>query len=277
MTFLVLASAADQTAVNVATLLRRRHGGHRVDVRTPDEIVLAPLWEHRVDDARVRTHVRMHDQGTLGKPSVVFNRISQLGAFPLQQSTAAEREYAYAEMAALLLSWLSGLECPVINRPSPTGLAGCINRPLVWQKLAKEAGLRAANVFITTSTRRFPVPSQLQRVPQLSFQAPHASQIVRINQFGWYSDSAESNGDSIFVVGGEAIGNGSPSTLAGARQLAKLSGLDVMEVCFSTGAGAPDGPSFIGANACPQVTDPMIVAAIADLLEAKAGSWSTEQ
>ncbi|MBN3817314.1 hypothetical protein G3N57_12145 [Paraburkholderia sp. Se-20369] len=246
-----------------------------MQVRTPDEIVLAPMWEHRVDDTGVCTHVRMHDHGTLGEPAVIFNRIVQLEGFPLQRSVTEDRDYAHAEMAALLLSWLAGVQCPVINRPSPVGLAGSVNRPLVWQKLAQKAGLRTTHAFVTTSTRRFPAPLRLKCVPQPGPQAVHASQFVRLNQFGWFADSTDTSSDSVFVVGGRVIGNVSPSILAGALRLATMSGLDVLELHFSKNTDASDSPSFVGADACPVSTDPMIVAAIADLLKAKAGNQST--
>src|SRR5207248_5485047 len=42
----------------------------------------------------------------------------------LPQIIASDREYVAAEMSAFLRAWLAALPCPVINRPTPTALAG---------------------------------------------------------------------------------------------------------------------------------------------------------
>lgn len=50
-------------------------------------------------------------------------------------------DYAAAEFAALMLAFLNGLPCPVINRPEPTGAAGGPWSPLHWRWQAHLAGL----------------------------------------------------------------------------------------------------------------------------------------
>ena len=55
----------------------------------------------------------------------VFTRLPWVSEVELQHIVSADRAYAAAEMSAFLLCWLSGLTCPVINRPT----VGCLNGP----------------------------------------------------------------------------------------------------------------------------------------------------
>jgi hypothetical protein len=47
-----------------------------------------------------------------------------------------DRAYVSAEMTAFLLSWLSELDCPILNRPTPTCLSGPGWRQEQWIHLA---------------------------------------------------------------------------------------------------------------------------------------------
>ena len=57
---------------------------------------------------------------------------------------SADREYAAAEMTAFLAYWLSALECPVVNRPTPTLLMGPAWTVARWLALARDLGIAAA-------------------------------------------------------------------------------------------------------------------------------------
>ncbi len=59
----------------------------------------------------------------------------------LQHIDPADRAYVAAEMTAFLLAWLSGLRCPVLNRPSPQCLAGPGWRRERWISTATRLGI----------------------------------------------------------------------------------------------------------------------------------------
>src|SRR5512135_582318 len=43
-----------------------------------------------------------------------------------------DRDYVAQEMAAFLLAWLHELNCPVLDRPTPSSLTGCGRATLKW-------------------------------------------------------------------------------------------------------------------------------------------------
>ena len=152
LTALVLAHRWDRSAAAVTAALLR----HRVESRlvTIEELLFAPSWAHRVDSGGALSEVRLHDGTVLRseEPRVVLQR---LGSFDLPQFGAQDRSYAVAEMSALLLSWLKGFPCPVINPVTHRGY--CPGRsPVGWLALAAEAGLSVPRLRLTSSLRRFP-------------------------------------------------------------------------------------------------------------------------
>ena len=90
---------------------------------------------------------------------------------------AADRDYVAAEMTAFLLAWSAALPCPVVNRPSPEGLAGPCWRRERWLVEASRTGLR-----IRPFTRV---------VPHTHIESAAAAEVV--------------------VVGGEAVGSTHPT------------------------------------------------------------------
>jgi hypothetical protein len=54
---------------------------------------------------------------------------------------ADDRDYAAAEINAFLVAWLSALDCPVVNRPSPRSLDGPGWSVHHWRAAATRAGL----------------------------------------------------------------------------------------------------------------------------------------
>jgi hypothetical protein len=61
-----------------------------------------------------------------------------------------EREYQAAEFHALLTFFLSGLPCPVVNRPAAGSLNGpCLN-PIGWYHLAQRMGMPVSPIRLDT-------------------------------------------------------------------------------------------------------------------------------
>jgi hypothetical protein len=61
-----------------------------------------------------------------------------------------EQEYQAAEFHALLTFLLSGIDGPVINRPTGGSLAGPFLNPLAWYHVARRAGVPLCSISIDT-------------------------------------------------------------------------------------------------------------------------------
>jgi hypothetical protein len=225
-------------------------------VVTTDEIVLAPSWRHQIEDGHARTELLLHDGSEIcsDKVGVVFNRLLDVGMSNFAASKREDRDYATMEMFALLLSWLSALACPVVNSPSPQGLAGATRHPALWLAMAARAGLPVLRIRITTSTRRFADPA-------LSWVTPG-------DRPAWQYEPVERLHCSALVTGSEVHGCPSPELVKPCRHLAALCGLRLLRVDFCQ---TPKRPWVcIGADPCPDVADEAGLSALVRLLEESA-------
>jgi hypothetical protein len=76
----------------------------------------------------------------------LVTRIPAVGEAELGHVHEEDRRYAAAEMQAFLLAWLTSLECPVLNRPSPSNLGGPEWSVVHWVRRARRVGLAARPV-----------------------------------------------------------------------------------------------------------------------------------
>jgi hypothetical protein len=85
--------------------------------------------------------------GTVAAASLrgVHTRLGAVAPADLPHITADDREYVAAEMTAFLLSFLGGLSCPVLNRPTASSLMGPGWHLPRWRAAAIAAGLRVAS------------------------------------------------------------------------------------------------------------------------------------
>jgi len=131
-----------------------------------------------------------------------------------------DRAYAAAEMSAFLLCWLSGLSCPVLNRPTP----GCLNGPgwgrEQWTVAASKAGMRIQPV------RR-----------RASLASPEEG-------------TQESAPVTVTVAGDRCLGEADKALLIQARCLADAANVDLLGVQF---AGPEADAYFVGATPCPNM------------------------
>jgi len=88
--------------------------------------------------------------GTMGSSGVavpfgrirgVVTRLALVHEHELPFIDEVDRAYVSQEISAFLLAWLTGLSCPVLNRPSPTSLMGVGWRQEQWLSAAAEVGL----------------------------------------------------------------------------------------------------------------------------------------
>ena len=153
--------------------------------------------------------------------------------FPRELAHIAERdrEYVAAEMSAFLLSWLSGLTCPLVNPPTATCLCGPNWSQPQWVWTAARLGI--------------PVRSVRVRVPAL-------------NQEWDVSNSVEKR-IAMTVLDGQCFGTGDEVMAEQARKLAKAAGVRTLTAWFG---GKEDSPAFMGADPLPDLSDETMLDAL---------------
>jgi hypothetical protein len=136
-----------------------------------------------------------------------------------------DRSYVASEMTAFLLAWLSSLTCPVLNRPTPTCLAGTNWRSEQWVRLAAGLGI--------------PVRPVRRASARTSDEL---------------ADSCE-----VIVVGGECFAEAAPQLHAYARSVAGAAGTELLAVRFT---GSEPGALFVSAHPWPNLASPEIAGAV---------------
>ncbi len=152
-----------------------------------------------------------------------------------------DKGYIAAEMSAFLMSWLSALECPVLNRPVPGSLAGPSWHPEQWAVAAFQAGMR-----VWPAHRRVRMGSD----PLL--------------------DIAPLGRTTATVVGRRCLGDAHPSLRAKARRLADIAEVDFLCVHFS---GGDEDAYFAGANLFPSIASADARDAVLEYFS-EPGPWS---
>jgi len=115
--FVVLAHAADSGAESVARSLVTRHGFDAVRIVRP-EVLSVASWSHRIDSTgKVSTRVTLPAAEPIEDSCVaaVLNRIRYLPVARFHRASSKDRDYAGAEMQALVASWLAGLGTRVVH------------------------------------------------------------------------------------------------------------------------------------------------------------------
>jgi len=113
-----------------------------LELITSETLARCSDWEHRVGLDGVRVSFRLPDGRLVedGQIAGVLNRLMMPPQELISQAVPEDRDYAQQEMTALYLSWLHGLSCPVLNRPTPQGLSGRWRHASEWALAADEAG-----------------------------------------------------------------------------------------------------------------------------------------
>jgi hypothetical protein len=227
----VVASRLDQGARTLAA----RPGADRVALLTCEDLSV-PGWRHYVAAAGTSVAVIGGREVPVGEITGVVTCLPSVSELELLHIVPSDRAYVAAEMTAFLLSWLTSLGCPVVNRPSPTCLSGPYWRPEQWARLASEAGMRVQPVH-----RRVALP-------------PGAAPAV-------------TPGITVSVIGERCLGQADAATLAGARRLARAAGVDLLTVRV---AGPEAGAAFLGAEPWPDLTCQETADALLEYLAASA-------
>lgn len=164
----------------------------------------------------------------------VLTRLSHVSGRDLTRIVQQDRRYVAAEMTAFLRSWLSTLECPVLNRPVPTSLSGpgwCHEQ---WVQTATRLGIPVRPV-----RRRLAFPADASGAEPLPPDV------------------------TLTVVGERCLGPVNGVLAAQARRLARAARVDLLSVRFGE---TEDGPELLGADAWPDVSSPEVADAILEYL-----------
>ena len=186
-------------------------------------------WEHRVGAKGVTIDITQADGRRIRSDTIrgVLNRLVSVPYAPLLLAHPADRDYASQELTAFFLSWLYALSLPVINRPTPQGLAGQWRHRSEWLWLAAHAGLSTPHYQQT-------------------------SQDSTVGQGGQGLVIAETPVHTVFIVAGHVVGAAVPPHIRRACQrLAGLARTTLLGVDFTNG---PAGSwTFAGATPMPDL------------------------
>ena len=237
--WLAIASPGDLAGLWAIQRLAASVRNHLVMV-TPAQLALAPRWEHRVG-RQTLTSIRLANGVELRSEEIcaVFNRLEHVEAPHWRNATANERQYVDQELQALVLSWLAGFRCPVVNSPTATGLAGPVWHTSLWRRKAAQLGL---------ATLTYAENSEVGEIRP----APCAAQM------------------QVLVVGDIVLGNAPVGVRDAARRLAATAGVVLMSAHFTIDAHGT--PLFSSADLYPDLRpwgDPA-VAALARALNLEA-------
>jgi hypothetical protein len=119
----------------------------------PLEVVLAETladgatWEHRVSSDAVHLKVALADGRVIcgSKIKGVVNRLMVPPQARVRWPSEVEQGYVHGEVHAFHLSWLHGLPCVMLNRPSPSCMGGRYFRASEWMYRASMAGLKTVS------------------------------------------------------------------------------------------------------------------------------------
>jgi hypothetical protein len=211
--WLLLCDRSDRSALWAFRALRAH--GLTLELVSTSVLMCALTWEHRLSSKSTALRIGLADGRTINGDDVsgVLNRVVALPD-ELPQAARNDRDYAFQELQAFWLSWLNGLACPVLNRPSPRGLSGPWIDETEWRTFAARAGL-VTDPYSSGATNGRPRMTR-QRL----------------------------------VITGELVGPAPDAVKAGCRRLAEATDASILGVEFA----ANGGWAFVRATPHPDLT-----------------------
>ncbi len=221
----ILASRHDAVAQSLAA----RWSADDVALLTPEGLSVSG-WRHYPGAPELSASALGGREVMEGDITGVLSRMWGVGEFDLPHIAPEDRSYVTMEMTAFLTSWLYGLRCPVLNRPTPMCLAGLNWREEEWTHRAARLGIPVRPVRRHLALDAEPVP-------------PPNAEATSV----------------VTVVGQKCLGVAHDSLKAHARNLAAAAGTELLDVHFSS---AEADAVFLGVGLWPDVTVPEIADAI---------------
>lgn len=228
--WVILSHAGDLDAAHVA----RQWPNTRVLV--PRDLSRAG-WRHMPcgpADPSVERAVVAGEVVAVEEIEIVLSRLEGVRPEELTHIASEDRDYVAAEMNAFLLSWLTRLTCPVLNKPVPLGLAGAGHRPEGWTILAARLG----------------IPTCQQR------RGPNGYQLTT----GDYPRS-------VTLVGDRCFGDPEPELRNSTRILGRAAGVDLMTAVYD---GATHDAGLYAAYPWADLTQDVVLQALEELLRERA-------
>lgn len=245
----ILAHATDRGARSVAARLASGPGPPAVRILVPELLGLG-RWSHRVDPrGRVITRIAFPRAPPLVSTGMraVLNRVQHLSVPHFRTASARDRDYATAELQAVVASWLCSLGDRVVQpvRTHPW-VTPWVSR-LCWVQAAAGAGLPVEEHRLTSAPPALPPEGPADPV-------------------------ARSASHSTVLVAGDAVGG----TLArrfggGCLAAARTIGLPLLEFRF---APAGDEVRLVHVDPLPLLLDPWEADMAAALLLARGAEQS---
>lgn len=223
--FLILAGQQDESARSLAS----RWLPHGANLLTPEDLSICG-WRHHSHPAREDIAVINRRAVATREINGVLIRLPWVSEQELMHIVPHDRAYVASEMTAFLLSWLDGLNCPLLNRPTSTCLSGPGWRTEQWIQLAAQLGIPVCPV--RRHARRH------QDVPNGAAQHPH---------------------DTLTVVGSRCLGACGDMRTVHARRLAAAAGVDLLVTRFTSGEREP---RLLSADVWPDVASADVADAI---------------
>ena len=185
------------------------------------------------------------DGQVIATPAIraVITRMPAVGEAELAHVHEDDRAYAAAEMQAFLLAWLSALECPVLNRPSPSNLGGPWWSLAQWVQRARRLGVAARPVTHRAVYVADAPPGSERRVD--------ASSIL-----------VDVVGDRAFLAGGREPRESEAPLVDAAVSLARDAGVELLRVYFEP--GSEQTPVFLEADLWIDIAADSVASAVAD-------------
>ncbi len=270
--FLILTHNDDPTSVAVFSDLCKRVGEEKVVLLTDEQLVIGTGWSYTQVGKASNTTLRLPDRRSVSSDgiSAVFNRLRYLNGAHFASFEEVDRTYAVGEMYALLLNWLTSLQCRVVN---PAGLRGFNSSGrsfLDWFKLAGDVGLPVRNAHFTTDARLMPSArlSAFQPLPGMTLaQAAYfpgvASTVLGRAPTVWLQPVGEET-QKLLVVGEDVFG-GPREFAKPCLALADRARLSLVEFIFVR-SNADDAWLCGWINPFPQLSG-QEVSAVAKMLE----------
>jgi hypothetical protein len=254
---LILAEVGDAGAVAVASATATRLPRHTVAVVRPIELSLA-TWTHTLGrDGTTTTTVTLPSGWRIAdhELAAVLARSEATPVPRFTRSTPADRDYAAAEIRALLVSWLRSLGARAVNTAGGVSLTGPSWTPRRWLVEAHRAGLQVGPSVLASSAHL---------IAGSHLRAHEARLPVDTTA------SLASPGYETAVVAGDRVVGwvGGDVQRAACLRLAAQARCRLVELAFAVDAGSitvvAAGP---GARlSAPHMADDPGVAAVADLL-----------
>lgn len=235
-TIVILARPNDPAAAMMASRWSAEDAGRNdVCVITPWDLSSAG-WAYRSEEPGASTAVSQGRRLRAEEIGAVVTRLPCVFAEDLGHMEPNDRTYAASEMTAFLLAWLCGLECRVINQPTPTLLWGPSWRHEKWVRVAHDLGIPVDVARRRTHSSKQKTKTEMQKAV------------------------------AVTVAGQRCLGDVDRTLMQYAMALARAAQVEMLSVHFS---GAEKGARFLGASIWPEtVTDDLADALLEYLREA---------